>query len=253
MLIPYDERLGVTPQAESFTEHEVWDFASTTPNQYPLLLYFPYFDLYRKQVVKQADLVLAMQLRSDAFSLEQKARNFAYYEPLTVRDSSLSASTQAVLAAEVGQLDLAYDYLGEAALIDLHDLHHNVQDGLHMASLAGAWTALVAGFGGLRLLKGSLCFAPQLPDALERLAFHILFRGSRLRIEVSAQDATYRLLDGSPLKVFHHGEEIFLTENMAVTRLIPDIQIQVGPRPSQPPGRAPIAREGKREESSQAS
>ena len=253
MFIPYDERLGVTPQAESFTEHEVWDFASTTPNQYPLLLYFPYFDLYRKQVVKQADLILAMQLRNDAFSLEQKARNFAYYEPLTVRDSSLSASTQAVMAAEVGQLDLAYDYLGEAALIDLHDLHHNVQDGLHMASLAGAWTALVAGFGGMRLQNGSLCFAPRLPDALERLAFHILFRGSRLRIEVSAQDATYRLLDGSPLKVLHHGEEIFLTEDMAITRLIPDIQIQVGPRPSQPPGRAPMAREGEREGSSRAS
>src|SRR5436190_511869 len=211
MFIPYDERLEVTPQAESFTEHEVWDFANTTPNQYPLLLYFPYFDLYRKQVVKQADLVLAMHLRSDAFSLEQKARNFAYYEPLTVRDSSLSASTQAVLAAEVGQLDLAYDYLGEAAFVDLHDLHNNVKDGLHMASLAGAWTALVAGFGGMRLLNGSLCFAPRLPDALERLAFHILFRGSRLRIEVREQEATYRLLDGSPLQVHHHGEEILLS------------------------------------------
>jgi len=241
MFIPYDERLEVTPQAESFTEHEVWDFANTTPNQYPLLLYFPYFDLYRKQVVKQADLVLAMQLRSDAFSLEQKARNFAYYEPLTVRDSSLSASTQAVLAAEVGQLDLAYDYLGEAAFVDLHDLHNNVKDGLHMASLAGAWTALVAGFGGMRLLNGSLCFAPRLPDALERLAFHILFRGSRLRIEVREQEATYRLLEGSPLMVHHHGEEILLPVNEVVTRLIPEIH--AGPRPSQPPGRAPIPRE----------
>jgi alpha,alpha-trehalose phosphorylase len=246
MLIPYDERLGVTPQAGSFTEHEVWDFASTTPNQYPLLLYFPYFDLYRKQVVKQADLVLAMQMRGDAFSLEQKARNFAYYEPLTVRDSSLSASTQAVLAAEVGQLDLAYDYLGEAALVDLHDLHNNVKDGLHMASLAGAWTALVAGFGGMRLLNGSLCFTPRLPDALERLTFHILFRGSRLRIEVRAQEAVYRLLDGSPLKIRHHDEEILLTESEAVTREIPNIPIKVGPRPTQPPGRAPIAREERR-------
>src|SRR5205807_1794816 len=220
MLIPYDERLGVTPQAESFTEHEVWDFASTTPNQYPLLLYFPYFDLYRKQVVKQADLVLAMQLRGDAFSLEQKARNFAYYEPLTVRDSSLSASTQAVLAAEVGQLDLAYDYLGEAALIDLHDLHHNVGDGLHMASLAGAWTALVAGFGGMRLQNGSLCFSPRLPDALVRLAFHLLFRGCRLRVEVIATEARYRLLEGSPLKVHHYSEEISLSLDEAVTRPI---------------------------------
>src|SRR5216683_3877409 len=240
MFIPYDERLGVTPQAESFTEHEVWDFAHTAPDQYPLLLHFPYFDLYRKQVVKQADLVLAMHLRGDAFTPEQKARNFAYYEPLTVRDSSLSASTQAVLAAEVGQLDLAYDYLGEAALVDLHDLHHNVQDGLHMASLAGAWTALVAGFGGMRVENGSLCFAPRLPDALGRLAFRLLFRGCRLRVEVRATGATYRLLDGSPLKVCHHGEEILLPVDEAITKPIPPIQ--AGPRPTQPPGREPLAR-----------
>src|SRR5579875_3123230 len=159
MYIPYDERLGVTPQDENFTEHEVWDFAHTRPEQYPLLLHFPYFDLYRKQVLKQADLVLAMQLFSNAFTFEQKVRNFAYYEPLTVRDSSLSANTQAVIAAEVGQLQLAYDYLGEAALMDLNDLEHNVRDGVHMASLAGAWTALVGGFGGMRLQNGELSFA----------------------------------------------------------------------------------------------
>src|SRR5205809_6801356 len=100
---------------------------------------------------------------------------------MPVRDSSLSASPQAVLAAEVGQLQLAYDYLGEAALIDLHDLHHNVKDGLHMASLAGTWLALVAGFGGMRIEQGSLCFAPRLPDALTRLAFRLLFRGCLLR------------------------------------------------------------------------
>jgi alpha,alpha-trehalose phosphorylase len=240
MLIPYDERLGVTPQDDTFTEHEVWDFAGTSPDQYPLFLHCTYFDLYRKQVIKQADLVLAMQLRGDAFTPELKARNFAYYEPLTVRDSSLSASAQAVLAAEVGQLDLAYDYLGEAALIDLHDLHHNVRDGLHMASLAGAWTALVAGFGGLRLQSGSLCFAPRLPGALGRLAFRVLFRGSRLRVEVTAAEATYRLLEGSPLVVRHHGEEIHLSGDKVVTRSIPPIQ--AGPRPTQPAGRAPLAR-----------
>jgi alpha,alpha-trehalose phosphorylase len=247
MFIPYDERLRVTPQDESFTEHEVWDFAHTEPDQYPLLLHFTYFDLYRKQVIKQADLVLAMHLRGDAFTPEQKARNFAYYEPLTVRDSSLSASTQAVLAAEVGQLDLAYDYLGEAALIDLHDLHHNVQDGLHMASLAGAWTALVAGFGGMRLLNGSLCFSPRLPGALERLTFHLLFRNRRLRVEVTAKEAIYQLLDGSPLKVMHHGQEITISKENAVTRPIPPIE--AGPRPTQPPDRAPEPR-GEKQKSS---
>ncbi len=240
MYIPHDERLGVTPQSEAFTEHAVWDFANTTQDQYPLFLHFPYFNIYRKQVVKQADLVLAMYLRGDAFTSEQKVRNFAYYEPLTVRDSSLSASIQAVLAAEVGQLQLAYDYLGEAALIDLHDLRHNVQDGLHMASLAGAWTALVAGFGGTRVQNGSLSFAPRLPNALGRLAFHLVFRGRRLRVEVRAKEATYRLLDGSPLSVHHYGEEIHLSVDEAVIRPIPPIQ--AGPRPTQPPGRAPAQR-----------
>ena len=240
MLIPYDERLGVTPQDESFTEHEAWDFASTAPDQYPLFLHFPYFDLYRKQVVKQADLVLAMQLRSDAFTAEQKARNFAYYEPLTVRDSSLSAAPQAVLAAEVGQLQLAYDYLGEAALLDLDDLEHNVRDGVHLAALAGTWTALVAGFGGLRSHDGSLSFAPRLPEGIVRLAFHLLFRGRRLRVEVRATEATYRLLDGSPLVVRHYGDEILLLVDGVVNLPIPPVQ--AGPRPTQPPGRAPAAR-----------
>jgi alpha,alpha-trehalose phosphorylase len=240
MLMPYNAQLEVTPQDESFTDYQIWDFAQTPQHQYPLLLNFPYFDLYRKQVVKQADLVLAMHLRGDAFTPEQKARNFAYYEALTVRDSSLSACTQAVIAAEVGQLQLAYDYLGEAALVDLHDLHHNVQSGLHMASLAGAWLALVAGFGGMRVQNGSLRFSPRLPDELERLAFRLLFQDRRISIEVTATAATYRLLDGPPLTVHHHGEKITLSLDEPCTQFIPPIQ--AGPRPSQPAGREPARR-----------
>ena len=179
MYLPYDEALGVHPQAEGFTGHQVWDFAATTPEQYPLLLHFPYFDLYRKQVVKQADLVLAMHRRGDAFTAEQKARNFAYYERLTVRDSSLSACTQAVIAAEVGHLGWPYDYLAEAALMDLDDLEHNTRDGLHMAALAGSWIALVAGLAGMRDRDGILSFAPRLPDELTRLAFKISLRHRR--------------------------------------------------------------------------
>ncbi len=240
MLIPYDERLGVTPQDETFTEHEVWNFEATQPDQYPLLLHFPYFDLYRKQVIKQADLVLAMQLFSSAFTLEQKARNFAYYEALTVRDSSLSAQTQAVIAAEVGQIQLAYDYLGETAFMDLYDLEHNTRDGLHMASLAGAWTALVIGFGGLRSHDGSLTFAPRLPPGLQRLIFRVVFRGRCLRVEVTPKEASYQLLEGSPLKVLHHGQEITISRDDTVTQPIPSIK--AGPRPTQPAGRAPQPR-----------
>src|SRR5215213_5237013 len=240
MLIPYDEVLGVHPQAEEFTEHAVWDFASTGPDQYPLLLYFHYFDLYRKQVVKQADLVLALYLRGDAFSAEEKARDFEYYEPLTVRDSSLSAFVQAVVAAEVGHLELAYDYFGEAAMLDLGDLHHNTRDGVHLASLAGAWIAAVAGFGGMRDHGGSLGFAPQLPQWLSRLTFRLLFRGRRIRVEVDHQEARYALLQGASLDVTHHGATITLMPGELVTRSIPKPPARKAP--TQPPGRAPARR-----------
>ena len=241
MFIPYDERLGITPQAEAFTDLQVWDFAQTPPEKYPLFLHYTYFDLYRKQVIKQADLVLAMLLCSDAFTAEQKARNFAYYEPLTLRDSSLSACIQAIIAAEVGQMQLAYDYLGEAALMDLNNLEHNVQDGVHIASLAGSWMALVMGLGGLRTHGKALSFAPRLPQQITRLAFRVLFRGCSLRVEVKATEAAYHLLDGTSLTVKHYGDEISLSVGETVTR--PIEAREAGPRPTQPMGRAPIVRE----------
>ena len=240
IVVPYDEALGVHPQADGFTQHQAWDFAGTAPEQYPLLLHFPYFDLYRKQVVKQADLVLALHLRGDAFSDEAKARDFAYYEPLTVRDSSLSACTQAVIAAEVGHLELAYDYFGEAALIDLDNLGHNTRDGLHIASLAGVWMVAVAGFGGMRDHDGSLMFAPRLPQRLSRLAFGVSVRGRRLKVEVEPQQARYSLSQGEPLQIAHHGETITVTRADPITRTIPGL----APRdvPAQPRGRAPARR-----------
>jgi alpha,alpha-trehalose phosphorylase len=191
-------------------------------------------------VVKQADLVLAMHLRGDAFTDDQKRRNFEYYEALTVRDSSLSACTQAVMAAEVGHLGLAYDYVAEAALMDLQDLEQNTRDGLHMASLAGAWQALVAGFGGLRDYNGRLIFRPHLPEDLDRLAFTITRRGQRLRVEVTLEEATYRLADGGSLELTHHGERVTLTAGEPMTLRIPPVPRL--PRPAQPRGREPKRR-----------
>jgi alpha,alpha-trehalose phosphorylase len=240
ILIPFDEQLGVHPQAEGFTEHEPWDFERTAPEQYPLLLHFPYFDLYRKQVVKQADLVLALHLRGDAFSAEAKARDFAYYEALTVRDSSLSACTQAVIAAEVGWLELAYDYFAEAALMDLDNLERNTRDGLHIASLAGAWIVAVAGFGGMRDHDGTLSFKPRLPERLTRLAFGISFRERRLRVEVAHDQARYTLRQGSPLQIAHHDEPITVTASRPLSLPIPELR--AGEPPKQPAGRSPARR-----------
>ena len=190
--LPYDEELGVHAQSDAFTRHAEWDFEASEDN-YPLLLHYPYFELYRKQVVKQPDLVLAMHLRGDAFDAEQKARNFDYYEQRTVRDSSLSACTQAVMAAEVGYVELAYDYLAEAALVDLDNLNHNTRDGVHIASLAGAWIACVAGLGGMRDHDGALSFAPRLPQDLSRLSFRLCLAQGRVMVSVDRERATYEL------------------------------------------------------------
>jgi alpha,alpha-trehalose phosphorylase len=149
-----------------------------------------------------------------------------------------------VIAAEVGHLELAYDYFGEAALIDLDDLEHNTRDGLHIASLAGAWIAAVAGFGGLRDHGGNLSFTPRLPPELTRLAFGLSFRGRRLRVEVEHEQATYSLATGDPLELRHHGKEFTVSAEAPETRSIPPL----APReaPSQPPGRAPARRERQR-------
>ncbi len=240
VVLPYDEMQGVHSQSEGFTSHQLWDFAGTAADQYPLLLHFPYFDLYRKQVVKQADLVLALYVCGDSFTDAQKARAFDYYEPLTVRDSSLSAGTQAVIAAEVGHLDLAYDYLAEAALIDLDDLQHNTSDGIHIASVAGTWIAAVAGFGGMRDHGGQLSFSPRLAGALTKLRFRLVWRGLRLRVDVNHQQATYSMPRGGPIELTHHGDPFTLSSDSPVTLPIPARQDR--PAPPQPPGREPLQR-----------
>jgi alpha,alpha-trehalose phosphorylase len=244
MVIPFDSGRGVHPQAERFTDHQVWDFAATAPEHYPLFLHYPYFDIYRKQVVKQADLVLAMYLCPDTFTLEQKRINFEYYERITVRDSSLSACSQSVIAAEVGYVALAYDYLAEAALMDLDNLEHDTRDGLHVASLAGTWIAMVVGFGGMRERHGTVQFSPQLPDGITRLAFGLEYRGRHLRVETTSSSVRYVLTRGDDLEFYHFDEAATAsTRRPTVFAMTQDAEPGPSrPAPSQPWGRVPLGR-----------
>lgn len=239
--IPYDEELGVHQQCEGFTTLAEWDFSSNTV--YPLLMNEPYVRLYPAQVLKQADLVLAMQWQSHAFTPEQKARNVDYYERRTTRDSSLSACTQAVMCAEVGHLGLAHDYTYEAAMIDLRDLHRNTRDGLHIASLAGAWTALVAGFGGLRDDEGILALDPHLPDGISCLRFRLRWKDFRVTVEANHSDVTYTVRDGpdGTLAIRHAGEDLVLSTSKPTTVAVRP-RHPLLPPPPQPPGREPLRR-----------
>jgi alpha,alpha-trehalose phosphorylase len=237
IVIPFDHELGVTAQSEGFTRYRHWDFNRTGAEDYPLLLHYPYYLLYSSQVVKQADLVFALYLFGDRFNPEQKLKDFNFYEAITVRDSSLSSSIQAIVAAEVGHLDLAFEYFRETALVDLRDMAGNTDDGLHLASLSGAWLVAVAGFGGMRDSGETLAFAPRLPRQLTKLSFRLLYRGRRLCVEVGPNQARYDLLDGEPLEVLHHGQPVTLTRAAPLIRPYPALP---APPPAwPPPGRAP--------------
>jgi alpha,alpha-trehalose phosphorylase len=212
MYVPYDEKLKIIPQDDSFLDREPWDFRNTPPEQYPLLLFYHPLNIYRKQVIKQADVVLAMFLLGNAFSPETKKRNFEFYDPLTTGDSSLSSCVEAIIAAQVGDTEKAIRYGMAALLMDLADVGGNVKDSCHIASMGGTWMMLVYGLGGMRDDDGVLSFWPRrAPEENAILRFPVTYRGQMLEVEISQENVEYTLLQGESLAIRHETEEIQLT------------------------------------------
>jgi len=220
MYIPFSEKLGFNPQDDNFLDKQVWDFKNTPRDQYPLLLHFHPLEIYRRQVIKQADVVLAMFLLGQKFSREQKQRNFDYYDPLTTGDSSLSVGIQSILAAEIGYSQKALAYATYAVLMDLGNVEGNVKDGCHIASMGASWMVLVNGFGGMRDYDGVLSFDPKLPESIKRLRFPLTFRGQFLEVTIEREAATYLLQEGTGLTIKHQDKEIHLSPGKPVTAKI---------------------------------
>jgi alpha,alpha-trehalose phosphorylase len=219
MYVPVDEKTGIHLQDDDFLDKEPWDFEGVPPEKYPLLLHFHPLVIYRHQVIKQADVVLAMLLLGDEFSLEEKRRNFDYYDPLTTGDSSLSVSIQSILAFELGYLDKAREYSTYALMMDLADVHSNVDDGCHIASMGGTWMATVYGTAGMRDYDGKISFNPHLGRRVEQLSFNLIIRGQRLSVAIDQlkDEATYLLREGSGLTIEHQGTELELQPDTPVT------------------------------------
>jgi len=212
MYVPYDEQLRIIPQDDNFLDREPWDFRNTPPDHYPLLLFYHPLNIYRKQVIKQADVVLAMFLLGSAFSLEAKQRNFAFYDPLTTGDSSLSSCIEAIIAAQIGDMEKAIRYGMAALLMDLADVGGNVKDGCHIASMGGTWMMLTYGFGGMRDYDGTLSFWPRrAPEENAILRFPLTYRGQMLEVEIGLETVQYSLREGERLVIRHEKEEIQLT------------------------------------------
>lgn len=201
MYVPYSEDLGVHPQDAHFLEREVWDLAATPSDQKPLLLHFHPLVIYRFQVLKQADVVLALLLAGDEFSREQKQRDFEYYDALTTGDSSLSAVVQSIIAAEVGYRELAYRYFDHALHVDLADLQRNSADGVHIASAGGVWMALVQGFAGMRDSGHGLSFDPRLPAHWGGLEFKLEWRSRRIAVGLERERIRFELVEGEGVVV----------------------------------------------------
>ncbi|HEX6596903.1 MAG TPA: glycosyl hydrolase family 65 protein [Acidimicrobiales bacterium] len=206
MHVPHDEKRGITPQDETFLDREVWDLAGTPPDRFPLLLHYHPLAIYRRQVLKQADVVMAMFMLGNEFDLEQKRRNFDYYDALTTGDSSLSASVQSIVAAEIGNEEAACGYFDFALLMDLCDIAGNSSDGVHIASAAGAWMAIVFGFGGVRDYDRHLTFDPHLPGRWQSVAFSLRFQDRQLRVRLSHDGECYRMDEGEPLDITIRGK-----------------------------------------------
>jgi alpha,alpha-trehalose phosphorylase len=205
MEIPYDEHLEINPQDAGFLQREVWDLANTPSDKRPLLLHYHPLVIYRFQVLKQADVVLAMFLQGDQFPADLKRRNFEYYDPITTGDSSLSAVVQSIIAAEVGYHELAYTYFLASLWVDLADLHQNTSDGVHVASAAGTWGVLVNGFGGMRDHDGRITFDPRLPEGWSGLTFRLTVRGTRVRVTLEQEQMTFEVEDGERFRAHVRG------------------------------------------------
>jgi alpha,alpha-trehalose phosphorylase len=216
MYIPFDKETGIHPQDDDFLDLEVWDFEHTPLDNYPLLLFYHPLVIYRHQVIKQADVVLAMFLLGSEFSLEQKKRNFDYYDPLTTGDSSLSVGIQSIIASELGYEEKALEYARYSVLMDLADVGGNVKDGCHIASMGGTWMVLVYGFAGMRDYDGNLSFNPWLPTRLEGIHFTLTFRGQVLEVDITPETVIYTLQKGAGLAIQHREKEIQLKPGVPV-------------------------------------
>ena len=208
MSIPYDAATGINPQDSHFLDREMWDLKNTPPEKFPLLLHYHPLVIYRFQVLKQADVVLALFLQGDHFSLEQKRADFDYYDPITTGDSTLSGVVQSIIAAEVGYHDLALRYFHNALFVDLADLHDNTTDGVHVASTGGVWNILVYGFGGMRDHNGVITFDPRLPSSWTGLTFQITLRGTRVRVNLTRDEICFEVVEGDTADMYVRGKRV---------------------------------------------
>ncbi len=205
MYLPYDKELDINPQDDSFLKKKKWDFTNTPKENYPLLLHYHPLALYRKQVCKQADTVLAHFILEDYQKLSTIRNSFLYYEGVTTHDSSLSTCIFSIMAAKLSMVEKAYDYFGESAKLDLFNTHKNTKDGIHTANMAGNYMAIIYGFAGLRIKESGLYLSPCIPGKWKSYQFRFQYQETRLEARVDKEGCLIRRLSGRPVEIHLYG------------------------------------------------
>jgi alpha,alpha-trehalose phosphorylase len=220
MLLPYDATLNINPQDDTFLRKQVWDFENTPKEKYPLLLHYHPLTIYRYQVCKQADTVLAHFLLEDEQSLDTIRSSYDYYEKITTHDSSLSTCIFSIMASKVGYADKAYQYFTETARLDLDNTHGNTKDGLHLANMGGTWMAIVFGFAGVRIKETHLALAPTIPAAWDNYAFKIQFKGRTIEVRMTKVEVQLTITEGEALQVRLYDGDILLEPHMTYSQAL---------------------------------
>jgi len=215
MWFPYNVELDIHEQDDSFLRKPVWDLDKTPPERFPLLLHYHPLYLYRHQVCKQADTVLAHFLFGDGVKESTMLNSYEYYERITTHDSSLSRCIFSIMASRLGMADKAYAYFTDTLRTDLDNTHGNTRDGLHTANLGGSWLSLVMGFAGLRLREDGLHFRPALPSHWERAVFRLRYRGRLIRVQMEREQTEFLLEEGEGFPIFVNGRSHMLENKMA--------------------------------------
>jgi alpha,alpha-trehalose phosphorylase len=216
MYLPYDEGLRINPQDDSFLQKKIWDIKNTPPEEFPLLLHYHPLHLYRHQVCKQADTVLAHFIFEDAQTIETIRNSFNYYEKVTTHDSSLSTCIFSIVASKLGLVDKAYDYFGDSAKLDLFNTHKNTKDGIHTANMGGNFMAIVYGFGGLRIKESGVRFAPVIPECWEEYCFQMNYEDSQIRVVVRAGECTFTLIKGTEKEIHVYDRRYVLNGQIVI-------------------------------------
>jgi maltose phosphorylase len=217
MYFPYSEEHDVYLQQDGFLDKELVKVHDLDKSQRPINQKWSWDRILRSPYIKQADTLQGFYFFEDHFSKEQLEKHFDFYEPFTVHESSLSPCVHSIQAAVLGRMDQAYTFYLRTSRLDLDDYNKEVEEGLHITSMAGTWMSIVEGFGGMRVKNNALHFEPRIPKEWNGYSFKINFRNQILKVAVHQNETNFTLEGETAISVFVNGKEILVEPNSLVT------------------------------------